>query len=113
MTLSVETQPVLLVTDADGVVRVGSTRVTLDTVIAAFLDGATAEEITQQYPSLLLADIYSVIAYYLRQHKEVEIYLKHRQQQADSIRQQIEERFDPIGIRDRLLARQASQDLSA
>lgn len=113
MTLSVETQPVPLVTDSDGVVRVGSTRVTLDTVIAAFLDGATAEEITQQYPSLLLADIYSVIAYYLRQHKEVEIYLKRRQQQADSVRQQNEARFDPIGIRDRLLARQASQDLSA
>lgn len=40
-----------LETDADGVVRVGDTRVTLDTIIMAFTDGATAEEIAQQYPS--------------------------------------------------------------
>jgi hypothetical protein len=32
-------------TDADGVVRVAGTRVTLDTVVGAFEAGATAEEI--------------------------------------------------------------------
>jgi uncharacterized protein (DUF433 family) len=31
--------------DLDGIARVGGTRVTLDTVLAAFPDGATAEEI--------------------------------------------------------------------
>lgn len=41
--------------DADGVVRVAGTRVTLDTVVAAFEEGATAEEIAQQYPSLAFA----------------------------------------------------------
>jgi len=49
--------------DADGVIRVAGTRVTLETLIAAFSDGATAEEIVQQYPSLTLADVYSVIGY--------------------------------------------------
>ena len=39
---------------------------TLDTVISAFNADATAEEIVQQYPSIALADVYSVIAYYLR-----------------------------------------------
>ena len=34
-----------LETDGDGVVRVGNTRVTLDTIIMALTDGATAEEI--------------------------------------------------------------------
>ena len=53
-------------TDADGVVRVAGTRVTLDTIVAAFDAGATAEEIAQQYPSVGLADVYSVITYYLR-----------------------------------------------
>ena len=37
--------PVPLKTDVDGVVRVGNTRVTLDTVIAAFKEGVIAEEI--------------------------------------------------------------------
>lgn len=58
----VETLPLEM--DAHGVIRVGKTRVTLDTVVAAFDEGATAEEIVQQYPTLLLADVYSVIGYY-------------------------------------------------
>jgi hypothetical protein len=53
-TLLIETEPIPLEADADGVVRVGGTRVTLDTVVAAFKDGATAEEIVYQYPSLSL-----------------------------------------------------------
>jgi uncharacterized protein (DUF433 family) len=61
-----------------GVARVGGTRVTLDTVIAAFSDGATAEEIAQQYPSLNLADVYYVIGYYLRRPSEVEAHLRQR-----------------------------------
>ncbi len=105
MTLSIAAEPVPLATDANGVVRVGRTRVTLDTVIGAFLDGAAAEEITYQYPSLHLADVYAVIAYYLRRPSEVDAYLQRRKQQAESVRKQNEARFDPHGVRDRLLAR--------
>jgi len=47
-----------LAADAQGVIRVGGTRVTLDTVVSAFYEGATPEEITQQYPSLELGDVY-------------------------------------------------------
>jgi len=75
MSLSLATEPIPLMTDLNGVVRVGGTRVTLDTVVGAFREGATAEEIVQQYPSLQLADAYSVIAYYLRHLSEVESYL--------------------------------------
>lgn len=46
-------------TDKDGVIRVSRTRVTLDTIIAAFHNGATAEEISEQYPTVQLADIYA------------------------------------------------------
>ncbi len=94
-----------LETDADGVVRVGGTRVTLDTVVAAFEEGATAEEIVYQYPSLDLVDVYLVIGYYLQRRADVEVYLRWRQRRADEVRQQNEARFDPHGIRDRLLAR--------
>ncbi len=107
MTLVIEATPVPLEMDVDGVVRVGGTRVTLDTVVAAFNDGATAEEIVYQYPSLHLVDVYAVIGYYLRHRPEVEAYLRERQQQADEIRRQNEARFDPEGVRDRLLARRA------
>jgi hypothetical protein len=82
--------------------------VTLDSVIAAFKRGATAEEIVQQYPSLALADVYSVIGFYLRQQADVERYLARRQRQAQRIRRQNEAQFDPQGVRQRLLARRAA-----
>ncbi len=91
--------------NADGVLRVGGTRVTLDTVVTAFQFGATAEEIARGYPSLKLADVYAVISYYLQHQAEVEEYLQQRQQQAAALREEIEKRFPPEGIRSRLLAR--------
>lgn len=107
MSLVIGTELIPLKTDKDGVVRVGGTRVTLDTVVAAFNEGATAEEIVYQYPSLHLADVYAVIGYYLRRRSEVEEYLNQRQEQADRVRKQNEHRFDPYGVRDRLLARRS------
>ncbi len=99
------TERVPVHTDADDVVRVGGTRVTLDTLVAAFDAGATAEEIAQQYPSVGLADVYSVIAYYLHHQAEVQAYITERQQQAVRVREQNEQRFNPSGVRNRLLAR--------
>ena len=109
MTLTITAAPPPLTITADGLVRVANTRVTLDTVVAAFHDGATAEEIAQQYPSLMLADVYVVIGYYLRQQPEVDAYLQERRQQAARVRDENERRFDPAGLRDRLLARRAQQ----
>jgi uncharacterized protein (DUF433 family) len=107
MSLAVAPEPIPLTSDRDGVVRVTGTRVTLDTVVGAFEEGATAEELAQQYPSLPLADVYAVIGYYLRHQPEVEEYLRQRQQFAVEARHANEGRFDPAGVRDRLLARRA------
>lgn len=91
--------------DKDGVIRVSKTRVTLDTLVTAFLDGLTPEEITAQYPVVPLADVYSVIGYYLHQKKKVDAYLARREKFAEKVRRQNEARFDQSGIRERLLAR--------
>lgn len=90
----------------DGVMLVSKTRVTLDTIVVAFNEGAVAEEIAHQYPSVSLADIYSVISYYLHNKRQVDSYLKRREKFAQEIRKQNEARFDQAGIRERLLARQ-------
>lgn len=108
LTIVAETAP--LESHADGVVRVGKTRVTLDTVVAVFKQGATAEEIVYRYPSLQLADVYATIAFYLNHQQAVEAYLQQRQRHAQEIRRINEARFDPQGLRDRLLARKASQE---
>jgi len=65
MSLLVTAEVVPLASDADGVVRVGFSRVSLDTVVAAFREGMTPEGIVEQYPSLQLAAVYSVIGYVL------------------------------------------------
>src|SRR5919198_6439804 len=101
MVLAPTTEVIPLTVDAHGVLRVGNTRVTLDTMLGAFADGATAEEIVQQYSSLHLADVYSVIGYYLRHTAEVNAYLQQRHEQREVIRQQNETRFDPHGVRER------------
>jgi len=110
MSLLIESAPVPLDMGMDGVVRVGNTRVTLDTVIDAFKDGATAEEIVWQYPTLSLADVYAVIGYYLQRQSEVESYLAQRQQIANQIRKKNEARFNQHGIRERLLTRRTNME---
>ena len=90
---------------SDGAIRVGGTRVTLDAVAEAFREGATAEEIAQQYPSLALADVYSVLGYLHRHQFEVTAYLSQRAAKSKNVHAENQRRFDPEGIRARLLAR--------
>jgi uncharacterized protein (DUF433 family) len=105
MSLKISADPAPLFTDEDGVVRVGDTRVRLGTVVYAFNQGASAEEILQQYPSLALADIYATISYYLQHRSSVDDYLKESQQGHDRVRHLNESRSDPAGLRERLLKR--------
>ena len=99
------TEIIPLEVNSHGVLCVSGTRVTLDTIVTAFSEGATAEEIAQQYPSVPLSDIYYVIGYYLRNYPETEAYLNRRRQKAEYIRKENEARFNPVGIHERLLAR--------
>jgi hypothetical protein len=105
MTLVIVAESAPLKINADSVVQVGKTRVTLDTVVSVFKQGTTAEEIVYRYPSLKLADVYATIAFYLNHQQEVEAYLQQRQKQAQEVRKMNEAKFDPQGLRDRLLAR--------
>ncbi len=102
-------EPPPLQTDADGVVRVGGTRVTLDSVVAAFDRGCTAEEIMLKYPSLALGDIYAAVSFYLRHREAVDAYLEHQGQQAAEVRRQIESVCPPDNLRERLMARHAQK----
>lgn len=110
MTLAIMAEPAPLKVNEDGVVLIGKTRVTLDTVVAVFNQGTTAEEIVYRYPSLNLADVYATIAFYLNHQPEVEVYLQQRQQQSQETRAVNQARFDPQGLRDRLLARKIVQE---
>lgn len=103
--MEIKDQPVPLRKDEAGTLRVGRSRVTLDTLIGVFQRGATAEEIVQQFPSVDLADVYAVISYYLRHQEEVQAYMDERASQARNVQNQIESTYDASSIRSRLVAR--------
>jgi uncharacterized protein (DUF433 family) len=98
-------KPPPLTTGEDGTVRIAGTRVSLETVVAAFDAGATAEQIMQQYPSLDLATVCAVIAYVLDHRREVDGYLGRRGDEVQAQRARIEGETPAGGIRERLLAR--------
>ena len=106
MTALVDAIP--LTRDADGVYRIGGTRVTLDLVVRAFNRGATAEEIVQKFPGLELSDVYQVIGYYLKHNVEFAGYFEKREREERELLAAHPE-WSPQGLRERLLARQKPQ----
>ena len=106
--LTIKSEPVPLRADTDGTVRIGETRITLDLIVSAFLDGASAEEIVEQFPTLPLADVYSVLGFYLNHRVEVDTYLDERKSRAEEIRSRVESKLNRSDLRQRLLARQTS-----
>jgi uncharacterized protein (DUF433 family) len=106
MTFTARTEAPPLREDSSGALRVGESRVFLELVIRSFQDGATPETIVQRYSTLALADVYAVIAYYLRHRIEVEAYLAHREKKAEEARIRIDaQQGDLSEIRARLIAR--------
>ncbi len=94
--------------DEHGVIRVSGTRVTLDTLIGFYHQHESPEDLHEGFPTVPLADIYAVIAYYLAHQKEVDVYLEEREEQAKRIRQDWEAR-NPSPTRAELQARQKNQ----
>lgn len=91
--------------DRLGVLRVGSTRVSLDLVIQEFRRGADAAEIQRNYDTLSLAEIYGAISFYLHNKAEVDVYLAKQEELEAETRRRIEERFPPDVMREKILAR--------
>jgi uncharacterized protein (DUF433 family) len=105
MNLVLERETPPLHEDETGAVRVGNSRVLLETVIRAFQDGASPESIVQRYDTLSLSDVYNTIGYYLRHPDTVETYLNHREQLAESVQQRLSGIQPDLGlIRTRLLS---------
>lgn len=51
-------------------------RVSLDSIVYAFLNGDTAESIAQAFPVLTLEQVYGAIAFYLANRDEIDAYLQ-------------------------------------
>jgi uncharacterized protein (DUF433 family) len=78
-----------LSTAEGGTIRIADTRVSLDSVVHLYQQGATAEEIALRFPALRLADIHSCLAYYLNHQEDVQKYMTRHKQRADELQQSI------------------------
>jgi len=94
--------------DEGGAVRVGKSRVNLDLVVEQYENGMRPEDMVRVYDTLGLADVYAVIAFYLRHRDEVRAYLKRRAEEAESLRAKIEAER-PRVTREELLARRRAR----
>ena len=100
-------QPTPLTADDYGSLVVTGTRVPLDVIVGDFNQGASAEEIALAYPSVSLADVYAVIAYYLRHQEHVDTYIAERDERAAAARAQRGVDEASQILRAKLLARRA------
>ncbi|MBX3065928.1 MAG: DUF433 domain-containing protein [Anaerolineae bacterium] len=105
MDLTFTSEQAPLMKDEHGIVFVANTRVPLDSIVYTFREGLTAEEIVHEFSTLKLADVYAVITYYLQRREEVDAYISERERHRAELRKEVETRFNPEGLRARLLAR--------
>ncbi len=69
---------------------IASTRVSLDSVIFAFLDGLSPETIaTECFPVLTLEQVYGAITYYLSHRAELDAYLQQADAEFAALRQRL------------------------
>ena len=71
----------------EGTYRVAGTRVSLDSIVYAFLDGHTAESIQQSFPVLTLEQVYGAITYYLAHQEAIEAHLREQEAAFETLKE--------------------------
>jgi uncharacterized protein (DUF433 family) len=71
----------------EGVYRVAGTRVSLDSIVYAFLEGHTAESIQQSFPILTLEQVYGAITYYLAHRAVIDAYLQEQEAAFETLKE--------------------------
>jgi len=70
--------------ERDGALRIAGTRVSLASVVIGFQEGESPEQIIESFPTLMLAQVYGVIAYYLENEKMINEYLSEVQSEFET-----------------------------
>jgi len=91
--------------EEDGTIRIQGSRVTLDSILHAFQQGATAEQIQDSSPSVTLRDVYRMISYCLEKREQVDVYLNEQTQSAQELRRFLESRPAVISFREKIRTR--------
>lgn len=97
--------PMPLAKHEGGIIRVRGTRVSLDSIVYAYNDGISPEEIVNRFPSVNLADTYLVVGYYLSNKETIDAYLMRREAEAEEMQREVERVQSPAARREQLMAR--------
>lgn len=92
----------VMVIDDFGVMRIADTRISLDSIVAAFLQGHSSATIQQQYPGLSLEQVERAIEYYQSHQQQVDDYLRRQAQIWSQLRSAAES--TPSALAERLRA---------
>ncbi len=65
---------------------IGDSRVSLDSIVYAFLRGASPESIARSFPLVTLEEIYGAITFYLAHQAEVDEYLRQGDAEFEALR---------------------------
>lgn len=68
--------------------QIGTTRVSLDSVVYSWLQGDSPETIADNFPALTLEQVYGAIAFYLAHQQEIDEYLRQGEAEAEQRKQQ-------------------------
>ena len=71
----------------DGGYWIVGSRISLDSVVCAFLSGQSAESIAQSFPVLTLEQVYGAIAFYLCNRPDIDPYLAQAKREYEAMRQ--------------------------
>lgn len=71
----------------DGGFFVEGSRVSLESVVCAYLRGESPEGIAESFPSLRLDQIFGALAYYIANQGLIDDYLSHERQEFEALRQ--------------------------
>ena len=64
------------VEETNGGYAIAGSRVSLESIVIPFLDGASPETLVDEFPTLSLEQVYGAITFYLAYRAEVDAYLK-------------------------------------
>ena len=97
------TEGVPLAQDERGSIRVTGSRVTLDTIAHCYQMGDTVEEIHDSFPTVSVAQIGSIIDWYLSHRAEADEYIQEGEAEADKLQREIESQPEYIARRKKIL----------
>jgi uncharacterized protein (DUF433 family) len=92
----------------DGGYWITGSRVSLDSIVYAFLRGASPESIAHSFPLITLEDVYGATAFYLAHQAEIDTYLRQGGEEFEALRKQTRE-ANPVLYKKLEEARQRTQ----